>query len=262
MRRLFITLTFLTLVGCAASPTSNVPPKDQELSRMSNLARAAFEEGAIAKAIDLYSNALNRAIAMDDAIEIGNAAYNLALCHIIMGQLDLASASLAEAKGAFERSESNPADILLLEATVAQRQGKPEQALSLADQVLSGLPNESHRFQVALLKGAVACEQDDPVSARTSLVEADRYHITNTTLLAARERLAGSTFLLEGSPAKAAAAFDRAAALFREAKHYREMALTLQRAGEAYRQAGDTQHADDRLSRAKRSLAAQGEKAE
>jgi len=262
MRRFFIALTLLTLVGCATSPTSTVPPKDKELSRASNLARAAFEDGATAKAIDLYRKALNRARAMDDATEIGNAAYNLALCHIILGQLDQASASLAEAKAAFEQSGSNPADVLLLEATVAQRQGKLEQALSLADQVLSASPDENYRFQVALLKGAVACRQDDPAHARTALVEVDKHHIANAPLLAAREQLVGNIFLLERNPAEAAAAFDRAAALFQEAKHYRDMALALRRAGEAYQETGDTQRAEDRLFRAKRSLAAQGEKTE
>jgi tetratricopeptide (TPR) repeat protein len=262
MRRFFIALILLTLVGCATSPTSTIPPKDKELSRASNLARTAFEDGATAKAIDLYRKALNRARAMDDATEIGNAAYNLALCHIILGQLDQASTSLAEAKAAFERSGNNPADVLLLEATVAQRQGKLEQALLLADEVLSASPNESHRFQVALLKGAVACQQDDSELARTALVEADQHHVTNAPLLAARERLAGNIFLLERNPAEAAAAFDRAAALFQESKHYRDMALTLRRAGKAYQEAGDTQRAEDRLFRAKRSLDAQGEKAE
>jgi tetratricopeptide (TPR) repeat protein len=262
MRRLCIALTLLTLVGCAPSPTSTTPRKDKELSRTSDLARAAFEEGATAKAVDLYGKALNRARVMDDATEIGNTAYNLALCHIILGQLDQASALLAEAKAAFERSGSNPADVLLLEATVAERQGKLEQAQSLADQVLSASPDENDLFQVALLKATIACEQADPARAKTALVEADQHHVTDVPLLAARERLAGSIFLLERDPAEAAAAFDRAAALFQEAKQYRDMALTLRRAGEAYREAGDAQQAEDRLFRAKRSLAAQGEKAE
>jgi len=261
MRRLFIALTLLTLAGCATSPSSTVPPKDKELSRTGNLARAAFEDGATAKAIDLYRKALNRAIAMDDATEIGNAAYNLAMCHVILGQLDQASASLAEAKAAFERSGSYPADVLLLEATVAQRQGQLEQALSLADQVLAASSDENDLFQAMLLKGTIACDQDDPALAKTSLAEADRHHITSAPLLAARERLAGSILLLERNPAEAAAAFDRAAALFQKAKHYRDMAITLRRAGEAYQEAGDTQRAEDRLFRAKRSLAAQGEKA-
>ena len=52
------------------------------------------------------------------------------------------------------------------------------------------------------------------------------------------------------------------AALFQKAKHYRDMAITLRLAGEAYREAGDTQRAEDRLFRARRSLTAQGEKAE
>ncbi len=260
MRRFVITLTFLTLAGCAAPPTA--PPEDKELSRTSDLARAAFEDGAVARAIDLYRKALNRAHAMDDATEIGNAAYNLALCHITLGQLDQASVSLVEAKGAFKRSGSNPADVLLLEATIAQRQGKLEQALSLADQVLSASPDENDLFQATLLKGTIACQQNDPARARTALVEADKHHIANAALLAARERLAGNIFLREGNPAGAAAAFDRAAALFQKAKHYRDMALTLRRAGEAYQEAGDTPRAEDRLFRAQRSLAAQGEKAE
>ena len=262
MRRFCIALTLLTLAGCASSPTLIAPPEDEELSRTSELARAAFEEGATAKALDLYGKALNRARVMDDATEIGTTAYNLALCHTILGQLDQANAALAEAKAAFKRSESTPADVLLLEATVAQRQGNLEHALLLADQVLSALPDESHCFQVALLRGTIACAQDDPAQARNALAEADRHPVANTSLLAARERLAGCVFLLENNPAEAAAAYDRAAALFQEAKHYRDMALTLQRAAKAYQEAGDAPHAEDRLSRAKRSLAAQGEKAE
>ncbi|MEJ2560923.1 MAG: hypothetical protein P8186_32830 [Anaerolineae bacterium] len=203
MRRFFIALILLTLVGCATSPNSTMPPKDKELSRASNLARAAFEDGATTKAIDLYRKALNRALAMDDATEIGNIAYNLALCHILMGQLDQASVSLAEAKAEFKRNGSSPADVLLLEATVALRQGRLEQALSLANEVLSARSNAA--------------------AASTGFLSSKRMF---------------------------------------PAKHYRDMALALQRAGEAYQKAGDRQHAEDRLFRAKRSLAAQGEKTE
>ncbi|MCX7011124.1 MAG: tetratricopeptide repeat protein, partial [Candidatus Sumerlaeota bacterium] len=150
MIRLFSALTLLALGGCALWPTSSAPPGDKELLRNSNLARAAFDGGDIAKAIGLYEKALNRARAIDAAIEIGNAAYNLALCQFTLGRLDQASASLAEAKAAFQRGGNIPADALLLEATVAQRQGKPEQALSLADEALSASPDESDRVQVAL----------------------------------------------------------------------------------------------------------------
>ncbi len=260
MRRFLIVLALLAHVGCATSPT--VPPQDQELSRTSDLARAAFEDGAVARALDLYRKALTRATAMDDAPAIGNAAYNLALCQILLGQLEQASAALAEARAACQRSGSNPADVLLLEATVAQRQGRLEQALSLADQVRAASPDENDLFQATLLKGTIACQQDDPAGARTALVEADKHHVADAALLAARERLAGNILLLEGNPAEAAAAFDRAVALFRTAKHYRDMALALRRAGEAYQQAGDTRCAEDRLWRARRSLAAQGEKVE
>ncbi len=117
--------------------------------------------------------------------------------------------------------------MLLLEATIAQRQGRLEQALSLADQVLSASPEENDLFQATLLKGTIACEQDDPANARTMLAEADKHHVADAPLLAARERLAGNILLLERNPAEAATAFDRAAALFQKAKHYRDMAITL-----------------------------------
>ena len=257
MRRPFSALALLALVGCTTSPTSTAPSGDKELSRNNNLARVAFENGSTANAIDLYGKALQRARAMDDATEIGNAAYNLALCHVILGQLDQASVSLAEAKTAFKRSGGNPADVLLLEATIAQRQGKREQSLSL-----SASPDESHRFQVALLKGTIAREQGDVARTRAALAEAEKIRVTNPTLLAAKERLAGNIFLLEKKPGEAAAAFDRAGALYQKAKRWRDMALALRRAAEAYRAAGDTERAEDRLLRAQRSLAAQGEKAE
>ena len=92
MRRFVITLTLVTLAGCATRPTAQA--EDKELSQASDLARAAFEDDATARALDLYRKALNRASAMDDAMEIGNAAYNLALCQILLGQLEQASASL------------------------------------------------------------------------------------------------------------------------------------------------------------------------
>jgi tetratricopeptide (TPR) repeat protein len=222
------------------------------------LARAAFDDGATSRAAQYYGKALTRAFAMDDAAQIGNAAYNLALCQILLGQLDQAQATLADAGAAFRRSGSNPADVLLLEATVAQRQGRWEQALSLADQVLSASPDENHRFQALLLQAAVAYRQGDPTRAKTMLAGADTYRVTDPALLGARERLVGDILLQEGHPAEAAAELDRAAGLFQEAKHYRDMALTLQRAGQAYQQADDTARAQDRLGRAQRSLAAQG----
>ena len=254
----FISILAVTvLAGCGARMAA-VPPQDKELSRDMRLARAAFDDGEATRAVDLYSRALKRATAMDDAPEIVNAAYNLALCQVILGRLDQAGAALADAWAALRRSGSHPADVLLLEATIAQRQEKWE--LALADQVLAASPAEGHRLQVALLQGAVACRQGDLARAKTAWAEADKYRSASAALLAGKERLAGNIFWQEGKPAEAAAAFDRAAALFRTAQHYRDMALALHGAGQAYQKAGDTQRAQDRLARAERSLAAQGEK--
>jgi tetratricopeptide (TPR) repeat protein len=199
---------------------------------------------------------------MDNAERIGDAAYNLALCHTILGQLVQAEASLAEAREAFLRGRSVPADVLLLEATVAQRQGRQEQSLALADLVMSGSADPSHHFQAWLLRGAIACERSEVARARSALAEAEEIPVAHASLRGAKEQLAGSILLLESDPAGAAAAFDRAAAHFQEAKRYRAMGVTLRRAGEAYLEAGNTALAEDRLLRAQRSLAAQGEAVE
>jgi tetratricopeptide (TPR) repeat protein len=147
--------------------------------------------------------------------------------------------------------------VLLLEATIAQRQDKWEQALALADQALAASPNDSQRFQISLIQGTVACRQNDLARARAALAETDKHSTTNGVLLAARERLNGNILWLEGNPAKAAVAMDRAASLFQQAGQYHEMALTLARASKAYQEAGDTRQAEDRRLRAERSLAAQ-----
>ena len=75
---------------------------------------------------------------------------------------------LAEAKAAFTRSGGDLADVLLFEATVARRQGKLEQALSLADRVPSAFHDEDDLFQAAVLKGMIACDQGDPARGRSA----------------------------------------------------------------------------------------------
>ena len=254
-------LALLSLLGCVTSPAPDAPPGDRELSRASSLARVAFERDSTARAARLYERGLKRARAMDDAVEIGTVAYNLALCQVIVGELDQAGASLVEARAAFQRAGSIPADLLMLEATLAQRQGLEEQSLALADQVISSSPDESHRVQAWVLKGVIACEHRDTVRAQAALAEAAKHRVTHPALLAAKHQLNGNILLLEENPAAAAAAFDRATASFREARRYRDMALALGRAGHAYREAGDEVRAADRLLRAGRSLAAQGENA-
>jgi len=259
MKKLVAVLALAVLAGCGGSRsrTPAGPAGDKTLSRNNQLALAAFRDGQTSEAAALYGKALTRATAMDDAAGISDAAYNLALCQTVLGQFDEAGATLADAREAMRRSGRNPADVLLLEATIAQRQDKWEQTLALADEALAASPNDDQRFQIALIQGTVACRQNDLTRARAALAETDKYRTTDGVLLAARERLNGNILWLEGNPAKAAAALDRAASLFQQAGQYHEMALTLARAAKAYQEAGDTQQAEDRRLRAERSLAAQ-----
>ena len=71
--------------------------------------------------------------------------------------------------------------------------------------------------------------------------------------------VAGRIALLENDPARAAQEYDRQADYFKRARKYREMALSLGSAGQAYLDANILLPAVDRFYRSARSLYAQGD---
>jgi hypothetical protein len=257
MRRLPWLFLCLLLGGCwSARPSAN-PPRDTHLAQLDGAARRAFTRGALDKAALLYEQALQRARAMDHAAEIADAAYNLAVCQINLGHYPAAGERLQEARAALLRCHGNLADLALVQAKLAYLQGDRQAALLFAEQVLSttaSTPTPSHRLQVLLLRGNLACDAQQATTARALLAEAERHDAPEPVLRAERERLAARLALLDGHFAAAAAAFDRAAASFQAAHHYRAMADALVRAGEAYRLAGDEPRAVDRAARAASSL--------
>lgn len=259
------TLFLVLLMGCASPKPLPTSRRDADLAQMTRIARAAFERGSIPQAIALYERALKRARMLDEATEIGNAAYNLAVCLTMTGQYDRARELLREAASEFRRAKQNLADVWLLEAKVVYKQGQRAEALSLAERVLTdpaSTPSRSHRVQVAVLQGNIAFDDGDAALAKRALARAQQemQAVSNYALQAETVRLAGSIDLLEEKTDAAAVAFDREAGLWQQAGRYPEMARALGRAGKAYRAAGRKGSGAERFFRAARSSWARGER--
>ena len=255
---------YLMLTGCARPAPDTAVKIDSEFSRSMTAGRLAFDQGLIEQAARFYQQALRRARAMDNAQQIGDAAYNLAACWIRLDQLEKARDLLEEAETEISSINGNTLDIQLVEAKVSWLQGNPEEALTLADQVLSSpgsYPTDNLRLQVYLLRGQIACDNDDAALALKDLQKAKNIArlVSDPSLQADISALAGRIHLINGEPVMAAKEFDSEARLLRQAKRYPEMAHALQNAAEAYLSAGNYNLAADRFFRAARSTFAQGQ---
>lgn len=259
---------FLVLsIGCSGPKQGGTAPAESELFGLMSAGRAAFRQGSVEQAATLYRQALMRARAMDNALAIGDAAYNLAACRVRQGKYEEARALLAEAKEEISSIHGNLADILLVEAKVARLQGKPDEALALAEQVLSSRgshPTDRHRLQVHVLRGLISCEYGDIGHAEPELKQAVAYAngVSSPALRAEVSGLAGRIYLLQEQPGKAAKEFDHQALLLKQAALYREMVKALRSAGEAYMSSGSGKLAADRFYRAARSTFALGDRVE
>lgn len=252
----------LLLAGC--SSTKPATREQIELSRITTTAHAAYEQGSVSQAARLYVRALKMARVQDDPIELGNNAYNLAACLIALDKYDDARNLLQEAKRELERAKRPTLSILLLDAKAARLQGKPDEALALAEQVLV-FPKQGGGgtipLQVSLLKTQIACDHGDVAAAKLELAKAQKMLKSkdDPILKADAAGAAGRIALLEGDPARAAQEYDRQVEYYKRAKKYREMALSLGSAGRAYLDANILTPAMDRLYRSARSLFAQGD---
>jgi hypothetical protein len=210
---------------------------------------------------------------MDDAERIGDAAYNLAAASVSLKQYDRARTLLAEARAEYRRAGVPITDVLLVEAKVARLQGRADEAVALADAILtqqSPPAAASDRVRAQVIKGEIACEARDAAGAAAALAAA-RGELRggggrskdagdpDAALAAGVAGLEGCVATLRGEPANAADAFDRAAALWRQARQYHPMARSLGRAAAAYREAGEARPAADRYYRAARSTFGQRE---
>ena len=255
----------LALLLSACSSSGPVRPVDPELYRTAKSARTAFDLGEYEQAARLYRRSLNRARAMDDAVEIGNNAYNLAACSMELSEYAQAWELLEESRAAFHRTGEVPEGLSILEIKSALAGGNLENAEELMESI-SGVDSFSPeiRIQYKLLKADLALRLDESDKARLELsgLRDELREVGSDALNAEADRLEGKLLLRGGEFMAAGVLFDHRSDLLRKTAHYRPMAIALGRAGEAYWDGRAYCKSLDRFFRSARSLYAQEDMAE
>lgn len=132
--------------GCRSSKPTYKP--DPTIAREAKSAEAAYAEGSDREAIAHYTLALQRSWAIDDPLEIGHNAYNLAACLAAVGFDNEARDCLREARAELRRAGQSESAAWLLEAKIARSQGLPADAVmavQMAEQTLPCFEQEHPR---------------------------------------------------------------------------------------------------------------------
>lgn len=260
------TLALLCLCAACASPdpAPDRPRGDTLVTQASAAGRLAYERGEFGHAQQLYRRALTRARAMNAADLAADAAYNLAMSEIGLGNYDAADQLLGQAEYDARHAASTTTDILLLRAKVAYLRGRLPEALALASEVASTGAALSLRLQASLLRGQIFGDRQELAAARAELSWVRAYDNARDPALtpairADLAKLEGTLARADGNMVAAAAFFEVEAELLRRAHRYRDMGYALARAADSYLAAGRADLAADRLYRAARSLDAQGQ---
>lgn len=247
--------------GCA-SPARKATTSDAELARLSSAARKAFDAGAPDKAVPLFTQALDRARALDDAAALASVAYNLAACRLETADLDGADRAAAEAEDSAVRA-GIPADaIILLRGRIALARGDAKAAGELARRIPAGKakPDKAMRAAAGLLRADAELALKDLPGTRLAVSEVRKLLTPSSApaLRAATDEAEARLLLAEDQPSAAADLFERAAAGRSEANQSAHVPLLLGRAAEAREAAGDKAAAADCAYRAGRACAGLG----
>jgi tetratricopeptide (TPR) repeat protein len=237
---------------------------DAFITQASSAAKLAYEQGNFGQSKKLFRLALMRAQAINDAALAADAAYNLAMCEIGLGDYDSAAQLLRQAYYDAIRASSNTADIQLVRAKVAFLRTKPLEALTFLDEIAASNPTQSIQLQAIIVRGQIFGDAGDRNAANSELRAAESLVASSRVVISASvgadlAKLAGTVSRLEGKTDIAARFFDDEAELLRNAHRYRDMAYALARAAEAYLASGGLALAADRFFLAGRSLEGHGD---
>ncbi|MBX3413940.1 MAG: hypothetical protein KF708_14715 [Pirellulales bacterium] len=114
-------VALLAIVGCKSSKPTYKP--DPYIARAAKDGQAAYAEGSDREAIAYYTLALKRSWAIDDPLEIGHNAYNVAAVLAAVGFDNEARDCLREARAELRRAGQSQSAAWLLEAKIARSQG-------------------------------------------------------------------------------------------------------------------------------------------
>ncbi len=257
---LALALIVMTVGGCSSSrrvpQSSNV---DENSARLNRSARIAYDHGQLKQAANLYRQALNRAYLRDDRKAVVDAQYNLAVCLLGLRSYDEALVWVHRAQKELEHGQQSvTADILLLEAVILFRTGKPDKAWQITDQILSvpEKPPVTAEGKTHFLRGLIADQRGDSDQLGSEIDALAKY--SDPGGRADHKELTGRLAMAAGNWEAAIEAFDQTVRLRREYHDYGEMAQALALAADACRQAGKPTGAATRYLRAGRSAVQQG----
>lgn len=261
--RVAVTILILFLLTAGGCGSARVGAKsagvDENLVRLNRSARIAYDNGQLEQAANLYRQALDRAYLRDDRQAVVDAQYNLAVCMLGLRSYDKALERVHQAQNGLVRGgQSITADILLLEAAILFRTGKPDKAWQITDQILSASkrPPGAVESKTHFLRGLMADQRGDTGQLSReieALAKSD-----NPGRQAEREELTGRLARAEGNWEAAIKAFDLTVRLRRENLNYGEMAQALALAADACQRAGKPSEAAKRYFWAGRSAVQQG----
>jgi tetratricopeptide (TPR) repeat protein len=257
---LALALVVFAMGGCSSSRGVAHPSGvDEKSARLNRSARIAYDLEQLEQAANLYRQALNRAYLRDDRPAVVDAQYNLAVCLLALRSYDEALAWVYRAqKELAHDQQSVTADVLLLEAVILFRTGKPDKAWRITDQILSApdLSPVTVAGKTHFLRGLIADQRGDSDQLGREIDVLAKS--IDTGGRADHKELTGRLARAAGNWQAAIEAFDETAGLRRQDRDYSEMAQALALAADACRQDGHPKRAAVRYLRAGRSAAQQG----
>jgi tetratricopeptide (TPR) repeat protein len=246
--------------GCSSS--RGVPKRsevDENSARLNRSARIAYDNGQLEQAANLYRQALDRAYLRDDRKAVVDAQYNLAVCMLGLRFYDRALGWVQQAQNELLRGGRKVTpDILLLEAVILFRTGKPDDAWRVSDQILAApeSPPATVYGKTHFLRGLIADQRGDTDQLGREIDALAK--AGNPGGRADHAELSGRLARAGNHWEAAIEAFDQTARLRREDHDYGEMAQALALAADACEQADKPARAATRYLRAGRSAALQG----
>jgi tetratricopeptide (TPR) repeat protein len=253
------------LAGCGGGSKDTGPPPDTQLDQANNAGTQALSMDLPAVAVRQYKLALKRAYERDDVAAIGDIGCNLALAQTRTGDPQAALDTVRETRGELDRRHAEvPAELILVQAAAAYRNGDSAGADGAAQEVLARAPTDPDTVRRAwYIRGIVAAERGDGATlgqAIAALPAAPAAVAKPSAVDGDRPELVGRAALLDGRPSDALVAFEQAADDRRQILDYRGMARALALAGDAALRANDTADAASFYLRAGRSMLLQGDK--
>lgn len=127
------------MLGCSSTSTAQ-RKIDPKLKNHAEEATEAFAEGQLDEAVKEYRKVIRRAWAMDDPVEAGNNAYNMAAVMTSMARTAEARDWLVDARVELYRAGKSDGNTWLLEAKLAQDQCRFDEAARLIQRAACAEP--------------------------------------------------------------------------------------------------------------------------